>query len=74
MCRQPFVSLPDPKTATEADRDARSVLAEIDESRRAEAMGRFEVIRPAIEDGVPLAACLAGAGVPLRTAQRWLAR
>ena len=74
MGRQPLVSLPDPKTATEADRDARSVLAGIDESRRAEAMGRFEVIRPAIEDGVPLAACVAGAGVPLRTAQRWLAR
>jgi putative transposase len=49
-------------------------LTGLDESRRAEAMTRFEVIRPAIEDGVPLAACAAEAEVPLRTAQRWLAR
>ncbi len=49
-------------------------LTELSEAQRAEAMVRFAVIRPAVEDGVPLTACAAEAGVPLRTAQRWLAR
>lgn len=42
--------------------------------QRAAAMIRFEAIRPVVEDGVSLATCVAKAGVPLRTAQRWLAR
>lgn len=76
MGRQPLVSLSDPQPATEAARFgfARPSMAELDEPRRAEAMGRFAVIRPAVEDGVPLPACAAEAGVPLRTARRWLAR
>ena len=73
MGRQPLLSLPDPQPATTVDRDARCVLAELDETRRAEAMGRFEVIRLAALDGVALTVCAAEAGVPLRTAQRWLA-
>jgi putative transposase len=37
-------------------------------------MARFAVLRPHLEDGVSLARAAAAAGVPLRTAQRWLAR
>ena len=41
--------------------------------RRAEAMRRLAVLRPHLEDDVPLARAAREAGVPLRTAQRWLA-
>ena len=41
---------------------------------QAQAMARFAVLRPHLEEGVPLARAAADAGVPLRTAQRWLAR
>jgi hypothetical protein len=37
-------------------------------------MARFALLRPHIEDGVALAGAAREAGVPLRTAQRWLAR
>jgi len=36
-------------------------------------MRRWEVLRPHVQDGVPLARAARDAGVPLRTAQRWLA-
>lgn len=42
--------------------------------RRGEAMTRFDVLRPHLEDGVPLACAAKAAGVPIRTARRWLAR
>src|SRR5690606_34950718 len=38
------------------------------------AMTRFAVLRPHVEDGVPLARAAETAGVPVRTARRWLAR
>jgi putative transposase len=44
------------------------------EARRREAMQRFAVLRPHLEDGTPLSVAAADAGVPLRTAERWLAR
>lgn len=37
------------------------------------AMRRWEVLRPHVQDGVPLARTARDAGVPPRTAQRWLA-
>ena len=74
MGRQSSVSLPGARSEATEDWAARTSLTELDEARRAEAMGRFGAIGPAIEDDVPLAACAAEAGVPLRTAQRWLAR
>jgi putative transposase len=37
-------------------------------------LDRWAVLRPYVEDGVPLARAAEQAGVPLRTAQRWLAR
>jgi putative transposase len=44
------------------------------EEQHRQAMDRFVALRPAIEDGVPLTRAAADAGIPLRTAQRWLAR
>lgn len=41
---------------------------------RAKAMTRFEVLRPHLEDGVPLVRAAEEAGVPTRTVRRWLAR
>jgi putative transposase len=49
-------------------------LAALPEDRRREAMARLAVLRPALEEDVPLARAAAAADVPLRTAQRWLAR
>lgn len=49
-------------------------LVEVDESQRDEAMRRWAVLRPCLEDGVPLSRVAGEAAVPLRTAQRWLAR
>ena len=48
-------------------------LAELDDRQRSEAMRRFAVLRPHLEDGVPLARAAAAVGVPGRTARRWLA-
>jgi putative transposase len=36
------------------------------------AVARFRLLRPFLEDGVPLAAVARAAGVPLRTAKRWV--
>ena len=52
---------------------ARSISA-LDEQRRAEAMTRFAVLRPHLEEGVPLPNAAGQAGVPVRTAERWLSR
>lgn len=50
-------------------------LTELDDSARASAMACYEaVLRPHLEEGVPLTRATEAAGVPLRTAQRWLAR
>lgn len=38
------------------------------------ALARWQVLRPHVEDGVPLARAARQAGVPERTAQRWLSR
>jgi transposase len=49
-------------------------LVERDEDLREQAMQRWRVLRPHVEDGVSLSAAAEAAGVPLRTAQRWLER
>jgi putative transposase len=36
------------------------------------AVARFRLLRPFLEDGVPLAAVARAAGVPLSTAKRWV--
>jgi putative transposase len=49
-------------------------LAEFGEAARAKALSRWSVLRPHLEDGVALVHAAREAGVPERTAQRWLAR
>lgn len=49
-------------------------LAELGDAAQATAMARFAVLRPHVEVGVPLTRAAGDAGVPLRTAQRWLGR
>ena len=49
-------------------------FATLDERRREQAMVRFAVLRPHLEKAIPLARVARDAGVPARTAERWLAR
>ena len=49
-------------------------LAELSEIQRDRAMARFAVLRPHLEDGIPLAQASRAASVALRTAERWLSR
>ncbi len=49
-------------------------FAGLDEQRRKQAMIRFAVLRPCLEEGVPLTRAASEAGIPVRTAERWLAR
>lgn len=53
---------------------AAAAFAALDERRREQAMARFAVIRPHLDGGVPLTRAADHAGVPVRTAERWLAR
>jgi len=46
----------------------------MDERRREQAMARFAVLRPHLEGDVPLARAASHAAIPVRTAERWLAR
>jgi putative transposase len=47
-----------------------SQLSELSEAERALAFERFELLRPSLEEGVPLAGVARDRGVPLRTARR----
>ncbi len=49
-------------------------LAAFTEEERQEAMVRFAVLRPYLNESVPLSEVARDAGVPLRSVQRWLAR
>jgi putative transposase len=49
-------------------------LATFTEEERQEALMRFAVLRLHLHEGVPLAEAARDAGVPLRSAQRWLTR
>lgn len=49
-------------------------LAVFTADQHAEAMVRFAVLKPHLEDGVPLPRIASDAGIALRTAKRWLAR
>jgi len=51
-----------------------ALLSELDEQQRTVVMQRWQVLRPTVEDGVPLTVAAREAGVPLRSAQRWLTR
>lgn len=49
-------------------------LGELSEAGRAQALRRWQVLRPQLEEDVTLPAAATAAGVALRTAQRWLSR
>jgi putative transposase len=49
-------------------------LAELTALQREQAMARFAVLRPHLEQNVSLSRSAIAAGVPVRTAERWLAR
>ncbi len=46
-------------------------LSDLSEAERALAFERFELLRPALEEGVPLARVARDRGIALRTARRW---
>ena len=54
--------------------DLEPVLAELTEVQRLQAMARFAVLRPHLENGVPLPRIAHEAGVALRSVQRCLSR
>src|SRR6266568_8439389 len=49
-------------------------LAACTEEARQQAMARFAVLRPHLNEDIPLSEAARDAGVPLRSVQRWLAR
>ena len=50
---------------------AQSPLSGLSEAERAQAFERFELLRPVLEEGVPLARVARDRGIALRTARRW---
>jgi putative transposase len=55
-------------------REARAALAGLSKPRRRRAFDRYRKLRPHLEHAVPLKRVAAEAGLPLRTAQRWVSR
>jgi putative transposase len=49
-------------------------VAALTEAQRQVAMERFAVLQPHLDEDVPLAQAARHAGIPVRTAERWLAR
>ena len=49
-------------------------LAALTEAERTLALARFRLLQPCLEEGVPLTRLAQQQGMPLRTAQRWLAQ
>ena len=47
------------------------LLSDLSEAERALAFERFDLLRPALEEGVPLARVARERGIALRTARRW---
>lgn len=58
----------------EDDTSSAPVLVSLSEAQRHQAMTRFAVLRPHLEEDVPLARAARDVGVPIRTVQRWLTR
>jgi hypothetical protein len=58
--------------ASQSLADGPRLLAELRESERKRALERFDLLRPCLEDGVPLARLAREHEIQLRTLQRWL--
>ena len=63
--------MPDASTDPEPAPDSLSGLTD---EARSRALARFQVIRPFLEDGVPLTQIAREQGLILRTARRWVDR
>jgi putative transposase len=60
--------------AADGHPDPSQMLTGLSEAQRSQALQRWRILRPHVEDAVPLARVAADADVPERTTQRWLAR
>jgi putative transposase len=60
--------------AMDQEHNREPALAAYTEAERHEAMRRFVVLRPHLNEGVSLPEAARDAGVPLRSVQRWLVR
>ncbi len=49
-------------------------LTALPESERGQSLGRFHILMPFLEDGVPLPRISEESGIPLRTLRRWVSR
>jgi putative transposase len=54
--------------------DGRPLLTGLSDEDRVTVLQRYELLRPHIEGGVPLPALVRSNGIPLRTAERWIAQ
>ncbi len=61
-------------SAMDQEQNIEPALAAFTEEERQQARVRFAVLRPQINEGVSLSEAAGDAGVPLRSAQRWLAQ
>ena len=52
--------------------EARRELPAISEKEREEALRRFQILRPALEEGVPVSRIAKAKGIPQRTLKRWI--
>ncbi len=50
------------------------LLTDLSDAERAHATARFAILRPFLEDGVPLPAIAQAGGPSLRTLRAWVAR
>lgn len=58
---------PNEEAGMAEDSSTAAALASLSDDRRRQAMDRFAVLRPHLEEGVPLTRAAANAGIPLRT-------
>src|SRR3972149_60080 len=63
-----------PSTSRSSECGRSAPLTALTEGQRAEARERFHRWRPHVEEGVHLARLAGEQGLPLRTAQRWVAQ
>jgi hypothetical protein len=59
---------------TLGDTVTRAALTELPEQQRQRAFDRYQMLRPHLEQDMPLARVAAEASLPLKTAQHWVSR
>lgn len=61
-------------SSMDKDEETKTGMAGLTASQREEAMARFAVLKPHIDEGIPLSEVARDTNTPTRTAQRWLSR